>query len=91
MKFGRIISIIVIALVLIAFFTNPKESDFNTFIIPETGKAQSAPLIEYKNNHIYSTATITFFTPITVNGKFVASASKEKYIGLLGRFWRMNN
>lgn len=91
MKFRRLISLLIIAAILIAFFTNPKESDFNAFIHPNIDKASSPPVIEYKSQLIYSNAEITYFHPTSVQGKFIASASKEKYIGLFGRFWKINN
>ncbi|HMR82327.1 MAG TPA: hypothetical protein PKE30_04315 [Niabella sp.] len=91
MKFRRLISLLIIAAILIAFFTNPKESDFNTFIQPAISRQQSPPMVEYKNNLIYSNAEITYFNPASVNGKFIAAASKEKYIGLFGRFWKVKN
>ena len=91
MKFRRLISLLIIAIILIAFFTNPKESDFSQFIKPETGKVQSPPLIEYESRLIYSNATVTYFNPASVEGKIIAAASKEKYIGIFGRFWRINN
>ncbi len=41
MKFRRLISLLIIAAILIAFFTNPKEVDFNRFIQPAAGRASS--------------------------------------------------
>lgn len=91
MKFRRLISLLIIAAILIAFFTNPKEVDFNKFIQPAAGRVSSPPLIEYESKLIYSNATVTYFSPVSEQGKFVAAASKEKYMGLFGRFWRINN
>ncbi|GAB3419790.1 hypothetical protein [Niabella aquatica] len=89
MKFRRLISLLIIAAILIAFFTNPKESDFKTFVEPGITRLSAPPLIEYKNHLIYSNAEITYFHPASVKGKFIAAASKEKYIGLFGRFWKL--
>lgn len=91
MKFRRLISVLIIAAILIAFFTNPKEADFKTFAQPGISRLSTPPLIEYKNNLIYSNAEITYFNPTSVEGKFIAAASKEKYIGLFGRFWKVKN
>ena len=81
----------IIAAILVAFFTNPKEADFYKLVQPEVSKLQSPPLIEYKSNLLYSNAQVTYFSPSSVEGKFIAAASKEKYIGLFGRFWPVNN
>ncbi|WP_346235960.1 hypothetical protein ABDK00_017890 [Niabella insulamsoli] len=91
MKFRRLVSLLVIAAILIAFFTNPKEEDFTAFIQPNVARLASPPLIEYKNNLIYSNALITYYNTTSVEGKFIAAASKEKYVGLFGRFWKINN
>ncbi|MCH5599896.1 hypothetical protein [Niabella ginsengisoli] len=86
MKFRRLISLLIIAVILIAFFTNPKEADFHQFVKPDMGKVQSAPLIEYESRLIYSNATVTYFNPASVEGKIIAAANKEKYIGVFGVF-----
>lgn len=91
MKFRRLISLLIIAAILIAFFTNPKESDFHNFIRPNRSGIGSPPIIQYQSHLIYSNAEITYYYPSSVNGKFIASASKEKYIGLFGRFWKIKN
>ncbi len=91
MKFRRLISLLIIAAILGAFFTNPKEADFAKFIQPTVGRVSSPPLIEYESQLLYSNARVTYFSPVSEQGKFVAAASKEKYIGLFGRFWRINN
>ena len=91
MKFRRLISLLIIAAILIAFFTNPKEAGFSKFIQPTAGKVSAPPLIEYESKLIYSNATVTYFSPVSEQGKLMAAASKEKYIGLFGRFWRINN
>lgn len=91
MKFRRLVSLLIIAAILAAFFTNPKEADFNTFIQPTAARVSAPPLIEYESKLIYSNATVTYFNPVSEQGKMVAAATKEKYIGLFGRFWRINN
>ncbi|WP_409966438.1 hypothetical protein PIECOFPK_00497 [Mycovorax composti] len=88
MKFRRLISLLIIAAILIAFFTNPKEADFYSFIQPTLGKTGSPPLIEYKSHLIYSEGEVTYFNPTSIDGKKIAAATKEKYIGLFGRFWK---
>lgn len=90
MKFRRIVSLFILAIIVVAFFTNPKQSDFTTFIQPEIKQQSAAPLIQYKNNLIYSVAEITFFKQNTEEGRFVANALKEKYIGIFGRFWKVD-
>lgn len=80
----------VFAAILIAFFTNPKESDFTVYIQPKLRNLSSGPIIEYKNNQIYSIATITYYNTQSQQGRFVATAATEKYIGLFGRFWKQN-
>ena len=89
MKFKRIISLIIIAIIVLAFLTNPKEADWYNFVRLQVADLQSAPMIGYKNNLIYSSASITFFSPATEKGKLVATANKEEYIGLFGKFWRL--
>ena len=91
MKFRRLVSLFIIAIIVIAFFTNPKEAGFTRFMQPRLSRVNSGPLIQYKNNLLYSVAEVTYFNPSTENGKLVASASKEKYIGLFGRFWKVSN
>ncbi len=91
MKFRRLISLIIIAAILVAFFTNPKQADFTRFIQPTTDRVSSPPLIEYESKLIYSNAAVTYFSQVSEQGKLMAAASKEKYIGVFGRFWRINN
>lgn len=91
MKFRRLISLLIVVVILLAFFTNPKEADLNEMVQPAVSRLQSPPLIEYKSNLIYSNATVTYLNPISVEGKRIAAASKERYIGLFGRFWKLNN
>lgn len=81
----------IFAAILLAYFTNPKESDFTSFIQPELRNAPSGPIIEYKNRFVYSTATITYYNTISEKGKLMANAAKVNYIGLLGRFWKLND
>lgn len=90
MKFRRIISIFIFAVIMVAFFTNPKHSDFNTFLQPQLNNQSSAPLIKYNNSLLYSSAEVTFFSKATQNGQFIAIPRKEKYIGLFGRFWQID-
>ncbi len=88
MKFRRIVFLFIIAALLFAFFTNPKESDFTEFIQAQAAKVSSPPLIEYENHLIYSQAAITYYNPTTVDGRIMAEAGKDTYIGLFGRFWK---
>ncbi|MFT4093332.1 MAG: hypothetical protein QM640_06805 [Niabella sp.] len=88
MKFRRLISLLIIAVILIAFFTTPKETAFYKLIQSNSSRTIVAPLIEYKNHLIYSEVTLTYFTPVSEQGKTVAVASKSKYIGIFGRFWK---
>jgi len=90
MKFRRTIILLILAILLIALFTNPRESDFTVFIQPQIGKVSSPPLIEYESHMIYSNADITYYTPTSKDGQITAEAGKEQYIGLFGRFWKIN-
>lgn len=90
MKFRRLISLLIVAAILVAFLTNPKEADFHKMVQPAVAKLQTPPLMEYKSNLLYSNATVTYFNPISVEGKRIAAARKENYIGLFGRFWKLN-
>ena len=91
MKFRRLVSLLIIAVIIIAFFTNPKETDFNAFIQSGIARQSEPPLIEYNNKLLYSSASITYFQPISQQGQFKAAANRENYIGLFGRFWKVNN
>lgn len=85
------VMLFVFGVIVIAYFTNPKEGDFTAYIQPKISQLPSAPIIQYKNKLIYSNVEITYFNTISQEGKFVAAAAKENYIGLMGRFWKLNN
>ncbi len=90
MKFRRLVFLFIAAAIVIAYFTNPQQGNLNALLQPHISTLQVAPLIEYKRNPIYSTATVTYFNPTSVNGRFVAAAHKEQYIGIFGKFWKLN-
>ncbi|AHF17842.1 hypothetical protein [Niabella soli] len=90
MKFRRSILLFIIGLVLIAYFTKPQKERFMTFI---QSAHQLPPVVDYQDKFLYATVTAVYVdaqNPVTENGRLVAPARKEKYVGVFGRYWKLD-
>lgn len=98
MKFRNVVFLFLVALVLTAWLTRPGASDFEEFRQSLPGAKAMPPVIESQNGVLYSIFTITYFQAQPVAVKVADSSkaavavpvSKEKYLGLFGRFWKMD-
>lgn len=97
MKPRQVVLLILIAALLIAWFTKPGKEDLKKYLsIDETGIG-SSPTIEYTNGYVYSKFEVFYYddrdakeTYINGERKMVkAPVKKEKWLGVFGKFWKM--
>ncbi|GAB3006822.1 hypothetical protein GCM10027051_02950 [Niabella terrae] len=91
MKFRRLISILILLVIVVAFFTNPRKEAFMDFIQSGPATFDAPPTVSYTNHFLYSQAEVTYFRPLTEAGKQIAAASKEQYIGVFGKFFKQGD
>ena len=98
MKPRQVVLLILIAALLIAWFTKPGKEDLQKYLdIDETGIG-SPPIIEYTNGYVYSKFDVSYFdinnakeTYINGERKMInAPVKKEKWLGVFGKFWKMD-
>ena len=94
-RFSKIFFLFIAAVVLLAIFTRPSPDAFTRAEL--VGKSSTmAPMIEYTNAWLYAQVTVQYYEakviPDTAAGSrsIVIPAAKEKYIGLMGRFWKID-
>ncbi|MBO9619912.1 MAG: hypothetical protein J7539_12860 [Niabella sp.] len=91
MKFRRSIFLFIIGIILIAYFTKPSKERFIAFIQP--ANHQVPPVVDYQDKFLYASVTAIYVdaqNPVTEAGHLVAPARKETYIGLLGKYWKLD-
>ena len=94
MKFRNLVFIFIIAILLVAWFTKPGREAFQKFLASE--KISSPPLIEEADGVIYSMYTVSYFgvkeiAPTDSSTKKIAvPLRKEKFLGLFGKFWKLD-
>ncbi|PZR20984.1 MAG: hypothetical protein DI535_29090 [Citrobacter freundii] len=90
MKFRTVVFVFIIIVILIGVFTKPDRDAFIEYYSKQSG-INTPPVIEYKNGIAYSIFTITTYS-VADNGnkKMAFTAGKAKYLGLFGRFWKID-
>lgn len=91
MKFRTIVFVLIFVIILIAAFTKPGPDEFKEYYLKTQRGVNSPPVIEYANGVAYSIFTITTYTITSDGNKPIAlAAPKIKYLGLFGRFWKLD-
>ncbi len=96
MKFRRLVFVFIGLVILLAWFTKPDLEKFQEFYASEARQIGTPPVIEARNNFVYSRFDVSHFDKITVGTDNAARKSlavpvrKSVYIGLFGRFWKMD-
>lgn len=89
MKFRTLVFLFIIIVLIIGAITKPGVEDFKAFYAKQA--IQSPPVIEYTNGVAYSIFSVTNYG-ITTDGpkQMAVPAAKAKYLGLFGRFWKID-
>ncbi len=98
MKFRNVVFLFIAAVILVAWFTRPSYDDFVKFQADKQAQISSPPVIEFTNSFLFSRVQVTYFekraVPVPLQGDQKAAIavprSKEKYLGLFGRFWSLD-
>lgn len=96
MKFRHFVFIFIALVIILAWFTRPGMEEFREFYAREAKDATTPPVIEAQNSVVYSRFNVSHFGRIDVATDSTASKSlaipvkKSVYIGLFGRFWKMD-
>ncbi len=91
-RFRNIVFLFIIAIILVAFFTRPGLEQFKDYQ-PSVATVKTPPVIDYENRFLYSRFTVTYYTAQPAAGEKPGVAvpyGKDTYIGLFGRFWKMD-
>ena len=94
MKFRKLVIIFILAVVVAAYFTKPTKDDFIKYIQPTVLHTGQPPVVDYQDKFLYANVATTFVDikdAANNNGRLTAPASKATYIGLFGRFWKVND
>lgn len=98
MKFRNLVFLVIVAVLIAAWYTKPDYDDFVDFREQQPSNLTSPPVIDYSDGFLYSHVTVTYFQPKELSVKIDGGAkaavavpvSKEKYIGLFGKFWQLS-
>lgn len=98
MKFRNVVFLFIAAAILAAWFTRPSYDDFLKFQAGQKEQISSPPVIEFTNSFLFSRVQVTYFekrevkVPLPGDQKAAIAVprSKEKYLGLFGRFWSLD-
>jgi len=91
MKFRRSIFLVIILLVVLAWFTKPGLEDFHKFYEDEL-RTDTPPLIDLSDRFLYTSVTVSYFSIARLNPgeeKKAITGRKDEYLGLFGRFWKL--
>ena len=92
MKIRWTLIVLLITALLIAWRTRPDMPAFNQWF-NASAKTTVPPMIEESNNGLYSIFTVSLIEIKEIPGQDKAAVavpvSKEKYLGLFGRFWKL--
>jgi hypothetical protein len=97
MKFRTGVFLFIILVLLAAWITKPSAEDFKKFR-ESSNTIASPPLIEAKDGFFYSSYTVSYFnvrklstkTNDNTDAAIAVPVSKEKYLGLFGKFWKID-
>lgn len=91
MKFRRLVLLLIFLVLVAAWFTKPGREDFQDYYTGTT-RIGTPPVIEFTDRFIYSSATVSYFTPARIEPGEPLKAvegKKEEFLGLFGRFWKL--
>ena len=92
MKFRKLVFLLIFLLIVVAWFTKPGLEAFHNYYGMEV-QGDTPPLIDLDDKFIYTTVTVDFYKATRLDaGESVKAVSirKEKYLGLFGRFWKLD-
>lgn len=84
--------VLVVAALLLCYFTKPGKEDFIKYIQPTVTKYHIPPVIEYQDKILYTKVVATFIdagNTVSVNNRAAAPARREAYIGFFKKFWKL--
>ncbi len=99
MKFRTVVFLFIIGILLVAWFTKPTQEDFKKFR-ESSNRISSPPVIEMKDGYVYVLYTISYFDIKKVpqikmsdnkDAAIAVPVSKERYLGLFGKFWKLSD
>ncbi|MFV0604840.1 MAG: hypothetical protein ACK5NK_03270 [Niabella sp.] len=93
MKFRRLVFGVLITAIIAAYFTKPTKEELAPYIQPTITKVGAPPIIEFEDKFLFVKVTATYVYPnnLTIkNGRTIAHAGKEAYIGIYGKYWKIN-
>jgi hypothetical protein len=98
MKFRNLVLLFIAGIIIFAWFTKPGKEAFKIYYDKEKKSITSPPMIEEQDDVLYTRYTVSYYDIQSLpdikisGGKDAAIAvprSKETYLGLFGRFWKM--
>ncbi len=98
MKPRQVVLLIVIAALLVAWFTKPGKEDLQKHLKIDETATDSPPFIEYTNGYVYSKFEVSYFDSKNAKETYINGerrivnppVKKEKWLGLFGRFWKQD-
>ena len=98
MKFRHLVFIFIALAIIVAWMTKPGLEKFKQFYRSENASPVAPPVIDEQNNVIYSRFNVSHYTVRQLENESTAAGSKaiavpvhkSVYIGLFGRFWKMD-
>ncbi len=92
MKFRKLVIFFILMMALVCFFTKPTKQEFLDYIQPSVSRTGLSPAVDYQDKFLYVSVTALYVNtlhPIQQNGREVAPAFKEEYIGVFKKFWKL--
>jgi hypothetical protein len=93
MKFRKLVLILIFAGLIVAYFTKPQKDDFVKYIQPTVNRTQIPPAVDLQDKILYTKVKATYIDlqhPSQKGSQLAATAIEENYIGILGRFWKVD-
>lgn len=92
MKFRNTIFIFIIAALIGAYVTKPTKEDFVQYIGQSQSLTAPIPVIDFKDRILYAEIEVTYINAnllLNNQGRKTATATKQQYIGIFKRFWKI--
>jgi hypothetical protein len=97
MKFRTIVILFIMAALIAAWYTKPTSEDFKKFR-EKNAAFTTPPVIEVQDGFVYAMYTVSYFDikklpKVKISNEEASVAvpkSKEKYLGLYGKFWKID-
>lgn len=94
MKFRKLFIVFILAVMLLCYFTKPTRQEFIEYIQPSVLRNGMPPVVEYEDKFLYAKITAMYvnaMNPSLQDGRLVAGAGKEEYIGVFKKFWKLDS